>query len=305
MITLSGDPRIRRERARAALEGLSLGDAFGAAFLAPLPTAEARIARRRLPAPPWRYTDETEMALGLCEVLDRFGRVDQDRLAGVLVRRFASHPDRGYGAVTRLTLEAMSRGETWSSAAQAAYGGPGSMGSGAAARVAPLGAYFADDYLLVVEEARRSAAVTHFHAEGVAGAVAVAVAAAFACRSAGRTEATRGREMLEVVLGLTPDGETRSGVAVAAGLPAGIEPRAAGARLGNGSDGNAPKTVPFSLWTAAHHLDRFEEALWTAVAGLGACDTIAAIVGGIVATSTGVDAIPLEWRRCREPIPGR
>jgi ADP-ribosylglycohydrolase len=47
-------------------------------------------------------------------------------------------------------------------------------------RVAPLGAYYADDLRKAAAEAVLSAEVTHTHPEGVAGAVATAVAAALA-----------------------------------------------------------------------------------------------------------------------------
>ena len=49
-------------------------------------------------------------------------------------------------------------------------------------RVAPLGAYFADDLEMVRAQAVLAAEVTHAHPEGIAGAVAVALAAAWACR---------------------------------------------------------------------------------------------------------------------------
>jgi ADP-ribosylglycohydrolase len=65
---------------------------------------------------------------------------------------------------------------------------------------------------------------------------------------------------------------------------------------------SAQDTVPFALWCAAHHLDDYEEALWTTVRGLGDRDTTCAIVGGVVVLATGVAAIPAEWRWCREPL---
>ncbi len=60
------------------------------------------------------------------------------------------------------------------------------MGNGGAMRVAPLGAYFAfADEPVIVGEAERSAAVTHGHPEGKAGAVAIALATAWATRRSG------------------------------------------------------------------------------------------------------------------------
>jgi len=66
----------RLERARRALEGLSVGDAFGERFFTHPDTVEGLIADRALPAPPWRYTDDTEMALSIVAVLAHHGTID-------------------------------------------------------------------------------------------------------------------------------------------------------------------------------------------------------------------------------------
>jgi ADP-ribosylglycohydrolase len=55
------------------------------------------------------------------------------------------------------------------------FGGRGSYGNGAAMRVAPLGAYLADDLKAVRENAILSAQITHIHPEGIAGAIAQSV----------------------------------------------------------------------------------------------------------------------------------
>jgi ADP-ribosylglycohydrolase len=64
--------------------------------------------------------------------------------------------------------------------------------------------------------------------------------------------------------------------------------------LDNGARLTAQDTVPFALWCAAHHTDDFEEAIWTAVSGLGDRDTLAAIVGSIVVLTAGQFSIPLQ-----------
>ncbi|WP_245957630.1 ADP-ribosylglycohydrolase family protein [Chitinophaga flava] len=65
--------------------------------------------------------------------------------------------------------------------------------------------------------------------------------------------------------------------------------------LGNGAGLTAQDTVPFALWCAAHHLDDFEEAIWTAVSGLGDRDTIAAITGSIVVLYAPENTVPEAW----------
>jgi ADP-ribosylglycohydrolase len=82
-------------------------------------------------------------------------------------------------------------------------------------RAAPVGAFFADDPGALVENATLSAAVTHSHPEGVAGAVAVAAAAAFAWRLHASPEQTAGTDLLGFAHDLTPPSETRDGIAAA------------------------------------------------------------------------------------------
>lgn len=58
---------------------------------------------------------------------------------------------------------------------------------------------------------------------------------------------------------------------------------AAAAFLGNGAEVLAPDNVPFALWCPARHLDDYEAAIWSTVAGTpGDRDTTCAIVGSIV-----------------------
>jgi ADP-ribosylglycohydrolase len=61
--------------------------------------------------------------------------------------------------------------------------------------------------------------------------------------------------------------------------------------------------VPFTLWSAANHLDDYAAALKQTIIAGGDCDTNAAIVGGIVALSAGRENIPAEWRQHKEPLP--
>jgi ADP-ribosylglycohydrolase len=170
-------------------------------------------------------------------------------------------------------------------------------------RSAPLGAYFADDLLCVVEQARASSLVTHTHSEGVAGTIAVAIAAAMAWQLRDAGSQTRATRLFERVLEYTPKSKVRRGILIASQTPATVAFEAVAQALGNGSLVTAPDTVPFALWCAAHHLDNYVEALTVTISAGGDCDTNAAIVGGIVALAVGRDSIPSEWRDSREPLP--
>ncbi len=296
-IPLPPDHEERMNRARVALDGLSVGDAFGERFFVSPATVEGLIEQRALPAAPWRWSDDTAMALGVFEVLERLGGIDRDQLAAVFARRYWAEPDRGYGGGAHRVLQSLNEGVSWAVAAASLFEGQGSMGNGSAMRVSPIGAYFADDLALVVAHAAASADPTHAHPEGRAGAIAVAVATAVACTHGRAASAER---LLDEVLGRTPEGPTREGLVYARRLGFGVDLRTAASALGNGARVTAADTVPFSVWAAARHLHDFEEAMWTTVAALGDRDTTCAIVGGIVA-STGAP-VPPHFMSAREPL---
>lgn len=298
--------------ARTSLLGLAVGDAFGAMLDAEGASLARRAAKRLISMKrPWRWTDDTAMALSIVECLETHGTIDPDWLAAAFARRFAAEPGRGYGAGAFDLLTRVAAGAPWRVEAAALFAGAGSYGNGAAMRAAPIGAYFAHDLERVRTEALRSAEPTHAHPDGAAGAVAVAIAAAMVTARAVPRAA-----LLAEVARWTPVGPTQRRIACAAELELGFEVQLAGEELGTGANVTAQDTVPFSLWVAARHLDSYEEALWTATAhpalqiGTNALsisaidrDTVGAIVGGVVACASGVDGIPVLWRAACEALP--
>ena len=288
-------------RAVTALEGLSIGDAFGEQFFVNPDVVGSLISRRALPQPPWFWTDDTSMALSVVETLRIYGGINQDHLARSLAEHYL--PDRGYGPSMHGLLHSIRLGLPWRVAAGQLFGGRGSWGNGAAMRVAPLGAYFADDLDAVIREAERSTVVTHAHPEAAAGAVAVAVAAALACQARAEPALLQPDVFLGRVLDHVPDGMVREKIRHARNLAPGSSVTLAVSALGNGTGISAQDTVPFVLWCAAQRLESYQEALWLTVSGLGDRDTTCAMVGGIVACYTGVEGVPELWREAREELP--
>ncbi|GAA2223683.1 ADP-ribosylglycohydrolase family protein [Streptomyces amakusaensis] len=287
-----------REAARRSLQGLALGDAFGERWF-PLLRDPARAldeirARRTPEEPDWRWTDDTALALAVHQTLSRCGEIDQDRLADAFARTYEDDPARGYGRGMRLLLpRLLAEPGSWRTLAPRLFDG-GSFGNGAAMRVAPLGAWFSADLDRAAAQAELSARVTHAHPEGVAGAVAVAVAAALSARHALSVDAVADR---------TPLGTVHDGLRRAAALPLTTPPHRAAALLGNGRHTRADDTVPFAVWTAARHPHDLEAALWSTAEALGDTDTTCAITGGIVSSATGVDSVPPAWLARREALP--
>ncbi|WP_406355357.1 ADP-ribosylglycohydrolase family protein [Streptomyces sp. NBC_00658] len=289
-----------RPAARRSLEGLALGDAFGERWF-PLfrdrfQAYEEIRARRTPQEPEWHWTDDTAMALGVLRVLDEHGEIRQTELAQAFALGYDADQARGYGyGMHELLPRLLQEPERWRELAKDLFDGEGSLGNGAAMRVAPLGAWFQDSLPRVVEQARLSAEVTHAHPEGIAGAIAVAVAAALSAR---------GELDLAAVASETPDSAVRDGLTRAADLPFTTEPWKASDILGNGHRIRADDTVPFAAWCAARHPTDLTAALWSTAEGFGDVDTTCAITGGIVAARTGTDGVPEEWLQRREKVPG-
>ena len=279
-----------------SLEGLSCGDGFGERFF-PFRATREMARMRVLPPAPWMFTDDTMMAISIAEMLRRHGEIVEEHLATHFAAMY--DPTRGYGAAMHGLLPRfrVRGGAAWREEAGALFGGMGSYGNGSAMRVAPLGAYFADDLGKVVEQAERSAVTTHAHEEAVAGAIAVALGAAFAWRSRDAAEVLDVGEWLEPIRDLLSPSAVRKGIDVAMGLPERTSAHEAAIALGNGSLVSAMDTVPFTLWSAGRYLDSYEEAMWQTVSAGGDMDTTCAMVGGMVVMRSGV---PEEWLRRRE-----
>jgi ADP-ribosylglycohydrolase len=210
---ITGMTRTHEQRlsaARIAVEGLSVGDAAGRQYTLDSP-------------PPWLYSDDTEMAIAILQVLALHQSINQDALAAAFARRFEADPERGYGAVSYWQLHQLTNGRDWRSVSTEVFRGQGSLGNGAAMRAAPVGAYFADDFAEAARQAELSAAITHAHRDGQAGAIAVAIAAACA-HVAGANQPTVGeaaQRLFDTVLAHTPEGPTRDGITRAASVPPG------------------------------------------------------------------------------------
>ena len=276
-----------------SLDGLSIGDGFGAA------RGEMMFAdsstELELPPPVWRWTDDTHMALSIVENLSEYGEVRQDALAKRFGARFLAEPHRGYAFGAISLLMELVKGADWRQAAVGTFP-DGSYGNGGAMRVAPLGAYFAGDPTKTAQQAAFSATITHAHPEGKAGAIATAVATSIAATSPNLSP----HEFIDEVILHTPESLTRRKMLLSKAIKI-DDVEDAAINLGVGWDVSAQDTVPFCVWVAAHIPSDFEAAMWLTSSMGGDVDTTCAIVGGIIAPACG--ELPAEWLARREPLP--
>ncbi|MCQ9130805.1 ADP-ribosylglycohydrolase family protein [Streptomyces hilarionis] len=288
-------PAGRLERALSSLRGLAVGDALGSQFF--VPVNYPLLQRRELPSGPWQWTDDTEMACSVVAVLAAHHRIDQDALA----RSFAEHHDfdRGYGPAVNRLLRLVRQGEDWRELSSALFNGQGSWGNGAAMRIAPLGAWYADDPEQATHQAEISAYPTHQHREAVVGAMAVAAAAALSGAPGGPPGA---EALLDGVIGLIPRSAVRAGLGRARDMLDYADAATVAAVLGCGRRTSAHDTVPFALWSAARALTDYETAFWTTAQVGGDVDTTCAIMGGVLAAGKA-GAPPVAWAQQVEDLP--
>ncbi|MCM2388402.1 ADP-ribosylglycohydrolase family protein [Streptomyces albipurpureus] len=289
-------PAGRFERALESLRGLSVGDALGSQFF--VPSHYPLLKRRELPPGSWQWTDDTEMACSVLAVLAGHGRIDQD----VLALSFASHHDfdRGYGPAVNRMLRLVREGGDWRELAADLFQGQGSWGNGSAMRIAPLGAWYADDPEQATHQAEISSYTTHQHREAVVGAMAVAAAASLAAAPGGPPTPT---ELLDGVVALVPRSAVGAGLRRARDMLDYDDAGTVAAVLGSGRRTSAHDTVPFALWSAARSLGDFENAFWTTAGVGGDVDTTCAIACGVVAASRAGQP-PGTWLERTEGLPG-
>ena len=270
---------------RGGLLGLALGDALGAPYEGGpverlLWRAIGKTRRGEM-----RWTDDTQMALDLAESLVAHGVLQPDDVA----RRFAASYSwtRGYGPGAARVLKRIRRGAGWEAASRSVFP-DGSYGNGGAMRAPIVGLFHADRSQRVVEDAQRSARVTHAHPLALEGAALIA------CATAKATVGGDAIAILEAAAApceLTPFLErlelTRTWLAQAHD-PAPDEVRG---RLGNGMA--ATDSCVTALHIALRFLAQpFEELVAFCVKCGGDVDTLASMAGAIWGAANGSQALP-------------
>lgn len=273
------------------LVGSAIGDAIGEMAFS-FPEREALLGALGN-APELSYTDDTAMALALGESLLVVGDVDEQHLGETFRRHYRQEPWRGYGPGPPTIFAAVEQeGFSYREAAHHLYGN-GSLGNGAAMRIAPLGLFFHRRANLV-EKARLSATVTHVHPIGMDGAAIQALAVAQAL-SLNPGKAPDFRIFLQQIMppGLAP--ELREKLKTVEALLARKVSAQEAARI-LGCSVRVDESLPFALYAFLRHPCYFEDCLWCAILNGGDRDTVGAMAGAVCGAFLGVEAIPAPWR---------
>jgi poly(ADP-ribose) glycohydrolase ARH3 len=225
------------------------------------------------------YTDDTQMLIGVAETLADHGRIVEEPLCQAFVANY--QPERKYGRGARLVLEGMATGGDWRGIAANHFPG-GSLGNGAAMRVAPVGLLFGDDLDRVWEEARLSALPTHVHPLGVEGAQILAAAVALAARQ----EHLGRKAFYNTLRRRAHTEEFRWALGAAARLRHGDTL----SFLGNSLEAHRSVVTAIACFTSAPR--SYEDAVARALGQGDDTDTLAAMTGALSGAHLGLDAIP-------------
>jgi poly(ADP-ribose) glycohydrolase ARH3 len=236
-----------------------------------------------------RYTDDTQMMIGILETLLEKGSFDP----GLCARRFQENfdPMRGYGRRIFGVVERIRQGTPWDQV------GTDSFGNGGAMRVAPIGCFYYSDLKAIKENAILSARITHNHPEGLAGAVAQATGVGLAVQHALGNQGIEPERFLDKIVAQVIDID--QGFAEALGAVKSvsrdstlevIEAIAGQYDLSLRAIESVPAAIGAFLLT-----DSFKEAVVLAVNLGGDTDTIGAMAGALAGAYYGYAEIPEEW----------
>jgi poly(ADP-ribose) glycohydrolase ARH3 len=286
---------LTQDQFTGVLLGLAVGDALGAPWegitsdlifeMGPADKIVAHASGREI-----FYTDDTQMTISVVQTLIELGEIEKHFLAQKFAENY--HPDRGYGQGARRIINAIGAGEDWEQLAANIFGGQGSLGNGAAMRVAPLGLFFAPDLDRVAKQAALSAAPTHLHEIGVDSARLVAVAAALAAQSVGKPFDRKAFLTQLRSFAQTEEFQWQLGHALE------LEPHQSLRSFGCSLE--AHRSVVTSIMCFANAPDSYSETISRAIGQGDDVDTLAAMAGALSGARLGLGGIPRHLLDCLE-----
>jgi ADP-ribosylglycohydrolase len=236
-----------------------------------------------------RYTDDTQMMIGILETLAEKGAFDPAVCAIKFQENF--DPTRGYGRRIFGVMERIRQGLSWDQV------GTDSFGNGGAMRIAPIGCFYYHDLEAIRTYALLSARITHNHPEGLAGAVAQATAVGLALQHGLNHEPIQPETFLDKIAAQVRDINKGFAEALQAikAMPGGavlevIEAISARYRLDLRAIESVPPAIGSFVWTHS-----FRDAVVLAVNLGGDTDTMGAMAGAIAGAYYGYGQIPKAW----------
>ena len=241
------------------------------------------------------YTDDTEMMIGIMESLQEDPRFDPALTAQKFLTNF--HPFRGYGARIYGVMARLRRGMSWDQV------GTDSWGNGGAMRIAPIGFFFYDDRDRLTRNALLCTQITHKHPQGLAGALAQALAVGIAVEKGMKGEDIDTLAFLEEIARRVQDVDPHMAAELGrvGEIDRGgeLEERIGRVAFSFLRDVSAAGAVPAAIASFVLN-DNLRDTVVTAVNCGGDTDTIGAMAGAIAGAYYGFSSIPPKWLSCLE-----
>jgi len=285
----------RLDRYRGALLGLAAGDALGTTleFTArdTCPPLTGMIGGGPFRLKPGEWTDDTSMALCLAESLIETGGFDPaDQMRRYLRWRHRGHLSSNGSCfdIGTTVASALNRfrdtGDPFSGSTD-----PQSAGNGSLMRLAPVPLFYARNLERAIARAAESSRTTHGAREAVDACRYAALLIVLAIEGASKADL--------VSATLASDHPAFATEPLAATVAAAAREAPGRDRDDIHASGYVLHSLEAALWAFASSGTFREGALLAVNLGEDA-DTTGAIYGQIAGAHYGVDAIPLEWRRC-------
>lgn len=173
---------------RGSIQGVLVGDCFGATYEGELLTKSDKTVLRKLldkleakyvRGPARQYTDDTAMTKALMVSLIQEKGFVQLTTAKEFAREYFQSPNRGYGGAVETVFRRL-KGSNFKDILEPArnqFDGMGSYGNGAAMRIAPVALFCAHKSIdELVTMVRGQSVITHTHALAIAGSILQAMA---------------------------------------------------------------------------------------------------------------------------------
>lgn len=224
------------------------------------------------------FTDDGQLSVVVAESLIASHGFNPDYLAQRYQNWFFSGSARGFGRTTRMAMNALKDGVHWSES-----GVEGSYGNGTAMRAAPFGVFFRNDLKALVHIMKIDSAMTHRSEDAEAGAIAIALAAAYAANN--DTD-----DLINKIFPNLPDSTIKRTISTLDLLISSDYIPSEKALKVLGTSANIKETVPAALYCFIK-FDNYIDAVQAAIRAGGDADTTAAIVGALSGAQYGLKGI--------------
>lgn len=267
------------DKVSGCLLGLAIGDTLGMPF-----EGYRNITKEDIMFFKGRYTDDTQMMIGIIETLIEKNGFDPAYCAQRFVENF--EPYRGYGGRIYGIMDKLRKGYRWDEV------GTDSFGNGCCMRIAPIGLFYANDINALIENARLSSIITHKDKEAVWAAILFAYAVSVSFKMALNKQKIEKQKFIQTIC--KPFDKTKIVKELEKYKNLNTDDISKNISRVYGCGVMAIKSVPCAIYSFLHSKD-FEQAVTNAILCGGDTDTVGAMTGALAGSFYGISNIPEKY----------